>query len=275
MSVKRELNYHNGPLIMGILNVTPDSFYDGGHHSGPDKALDHALKMVDEGASIIDVGGESTRPFADEVDVNEELRRVIPVIEKIRAYSDVTISIDTYKAEVAETACAAGADMINDISGLTFDEAMAPLAARLGVYTVIMHIKGTPKDMQASPFYKNVITEIGGYFIRQMNVARDAGIEEDHIILDPGIGFGKRLEDNLKIIKDLRDFKTLGKPLLVGLSMKTFIGRILDQPNVEDRLTGTLAGTAASIMNGADIVRVHDVAETAKVVKIIHAIMES
>lgn len=259
---------------MGILNVTPDSFYDGGRHNGEDRAVRHAMALIEDGADIIDVGGESTRPNAEPVDTDEELRRVIPVIEKIRSRSDVFISIDTYKSKVADKACSAGANIINDISGLTFDKEMAPLAARIGVYTVIMHIKGTPKDMQNNPHYDDVISEITDFFQRQMETARKAGIAEDRIILDPGVGFGKRVEDNLRILKMLGEFKKLGKPILIGTSMKSFIGQVTDSP-VEERSEGTLASIVVSHMNGADILRVHDVKKTQKAVKLVRAIMQS
>jgi dihydropteroate synthase len=259
---------------MGILNITPDSFYDGAKHNNEEQAIEHAMTMIDEGADIIDVGGESTRPNAEPVSIDDELKRIVPVIEKIRARSDVFISIDTYKARVAHEGCSAGANIINDISGLTFDTDMAPLAGRLGTYVVIMHIKGTPKDMQKNPHYDDVITEIGDFFRRQMEVARRSGISEDRIILDPGIGFGKRVEDNLKILKMLSEFKKLGRPLLIGTSMKSFIGYVTDSP-VEERSEGSLASTVVSVMNGADILRVHDVKKTRKVVKLVRAIMQS
>jgi dihydropteroate synthase len=270
----RKLLNKNRPLIMGILNITPDSFYDGGQHNNEERAIEHAMKMIEEGADIIDVGGESTRPNAEPVTLDEELKRVIPVIEKIRAHSDVFISIDTYKARVAQEGCSAGADIINDISGLTFDKDMAPLAGSLGTYVVIMHIKGTPKDMQKDPYYSDVISEISDFFRRQMEIARQSGIAEDRMILDPGIGFGKRVEDNLKILKLLGEFKKLGRPLLIGASMKSFIGNVTDSP-VEERSEGSLASTVVSVMNGADILRVHDVKKTRKVVKLVRAIMQS
>jgi len=259
---------------MGILNVTPDSFYDGGKHSREEQAMEHAMTLIEEGADIIDVGGESTRPAADPVSTDEEIKRVVPVIEKIRERSDIMISVDTYKAKVAQEAYSAGANMINDISGLTFDKDMAPLAARLGVHTVIMHIKGTPKDMQKDPHYDDVIAEISMFFQTQTKLAKQAGIAEDRIILDPGIGFGKRVEDNLRILKLLGEFKKTGYPLLIGTSMKSFIGQVTDSP-VEDRSEGTLASIVVSVMNGADILRVHDVKKTRKAVKLVRAIMQS
>lgn len=266
---------HKGrPLIMGILNVTPDSFYDGGRYLNIDDSLKHALEMVEDGADIIDVGGESTRPFSDPVDTQEELERVIPVIKAIRSRSDVIISIDTYKSEVAQRACDAGAGIINDISGLGFDSNMADTIASMGVYAVIMHIKGTPRDMQANPYYDDVISEIKGYFKNRIAFAESRGINKDKIILDPGIGFGKRIEDNLRIIKELGAFKDLGMPILIGTSMKSFIGRITES-ELNERMEGTLASIAISIWNGADIVRVHDVKKAFKVVKLVDAVMKS
>ncbi|HEX2965592.1 MAG TPA: dihydropteroate synthase [Syntrophorhabdaceae bacterium] len=262
------------PLIMGILNVTPDSFFDGGHHSDTERAFDHAMSLISDGADIIDVGGESTRPNAEPVDKDEELNRVIPVIERIRASSDVLISIDTYKSDVAREACRKGADIINDISGLTFDPAMAGTAAEAGAFIVIMHIKGTPRNMQKEPYYDDVINEICNFFKTQMKIADGAGINDDRIILDPGIGFGKRVEDNLKILKLLREFKKFDKPLLVGASMKSFIGHVTGAP-VEDRSEGSLASNVVSLMNGADILRVHNVKQTVEASKLVRAIMES
>ncbi|HVN97231.1 MAG TPA: dihydropteroate synthase [Syntrophorhabdaceae bacterium] len=270
----RELPSNNRPLIMGILNVTPDSFFDGGRYDSENRAVEQALALISDGADIIDVGGESTRPNADSVSVEEELARVVPVIGKIREHSDVFISVDTYKSEVAREACRAGADMINDISGLTFDADMALLAGRLGAYVVIMHIKGTPKDMQKDPHYDDVVFEINDFFARQIETATKSGVREEHIILDPGIGFGKRVEDNLRILKRLGEFKKLGRPVLVGASMKSFIGAVTGAP-VDMRAYGTLAAVAVSLMNGADIVRVHDVKKTREVLQIVEAVMTS
>lgn len=262
------------PLIMGILNVTEDSFYDGGMYFQTEKALSRAKEMIEEGADIIDVGGESTRPFSKRVPLEEELRRVIPVIEGIRSFSDIPVSIDTYKAEVAKRAIEAGANMINDISGLSFDEGMVRVAKEKDVPLVIMHIKGRPEDMQVNPYYDDVISEIKAYFSERIGFAKSFGIREENIILDPGIGFGKRVEDNLKILKHLSEFKDLGRPILVGTSMKTFIGVITNSP-VNERLSGTLASVAISIWNGADIVRVHNVKEAKKVVDLVHAIKKA
>jgi dihydropteroate synthase len=265
--------FKDRPLVMGVLNVTPDSFYDGGTYLVRDTAIERALQMVEEGADIIDVGGESTRPYSQPASLDEELQRVLPVIEGIREQSDIPLSIDTYKAGVARAAVAAGVDIINDISALTFDRAMADVAAETGAPVVLMHIKGTPGDMQANPSYEDVVEEITQFFHERIAFAKTAGIDEENIILDPGIGFGKRLEDNLAIIRELGRFKKLGRPILVGTSMKSFIGRTTGTDAVEDRAEGTLASVAVSLWNGADIVRVHNVAGTARVVRFMHSLM--
>lgn len=270
----RELQWRDRPLIMGVLNVTPDSFFDGGKHTTPQQAIDHALWMEDDGAHIIDVGGESSRPFSSPVSTDTELRRVLPVIEGLRAKSDIAISIDTCKAKVAREACQAGADIINDISGLRFDDEMAATARELGAYLVVMHMKGTPKDMQEAPSYGDVMAEIREFFAKQTRFATESGIREEKIIIDPGIGFGKRVEDNLKIIKSLRDLKTFGMPILIGTSMKAFIGKVTASP-LEGRVEGTLASIAIAVWNGADIVRVHDVKKTRKVVSLVDAIKKA
>ncbi|HEY3276518.1 MAG TPA: dihydropteroate synthase [Syntrophorhabdaceae bacterium] len=272
--MKRKLLCKNRPLVMGVLNVTPDSFSDGGRFLDPHTAVQHALHMVEEGADIIDVGGESTRPFSSRTGVDEELTRVIPVIEQIRSRSDVMISVDTYKAKVAEEAFRAGADMVNDISALMFDPSMAETVSSLGMYVVLMHIKGTPENMQSDPVYEDVIAEVTEFLRERTSFALSCGIEEERIILDPGIGFGKRVEDNLRILKELRRFRELGRPLLVGTSMKTFIGKVTDTP-VEGRLEGTLASVALSLWNGADIVRVHEVGKTRKVALLVDAVLKS
>jgi dihydropteroate synthase len=265
--------FEDRPLIMGVLNITPDSFYDGGRFYSSGTAIEHALRLAEEGADIIDVGGESTRPSADATSVEEELGRVIPVIKGIRTRSNVFISIDTYKARVAQEAVDAGADMINDISGLSFDPKIGEVAAESKVPIVIMHIKGTPKEMQVSPRYDDVIGEIRGFFAERIVFAKQCGIGEENIILDPGIGFGKRLDDNLMIIKELRRFKNLGKPILIGTSMKAFIGKLAGSPDPEERVEGTLASVALSLWNGADIVRVHDVKKARRVATLVHAVM--
>jgi dihydropteroate synthase len=265
--------FSGGPLIMGILNVTPDSFFDGGSFLSYDAAIDHALRMAGEGADIIDVGGESTRPGSEPTPLDEELKRVIPVIEGIRKHSEVPLSIDTYKADVAREAIAAGVCMVNDISALSFDSRMADIVARSNIPVVMQHIKGTPRDMQVNPTYDDVVGEIRDFFFERVAFAREHGIEEENIIIDPGIGFGKRLKDNLAIIRGLGRLKELGRPILIGTSMKSFIGRVMGTDAVADRAEGTLASVAISLWNGADMVRVHDVAKTRKVVLFMAALM--
>jgi dihydropteroate synthase len=267
--------FEDRALIMGILNVTPDSFYDGGRFYSRDAAIEHGLRMIDEGADIIDVGGESTRPYSEVTPLDVELERVIPVIRAIKERTGAFVSIDTYKAEVARAALEAGADMINDVSGLTFDDAMADLAASSGVPVAIMHIKGTPQDMQVAPRYDDVVREIMEFFAERITVAKERGIAEENIILDPGIGFGKRLVDNLTIIRELGRFKELGRPILIGTSMKSFLGKLADSSDPEERVEGTLASIALALWNGADMVRVHDVRKAKKVSVLVHAVMHA
>jgi dihydropteroate synthase len=272
--MKRELPECGRPLVMGVVNVTPDSFFDGGRYFDLQRAVDHALRLIDSGADIVDVGGESTKPGSLPVPIDEELRRIGPVIEKVRAASDVFISIDTMKHEVAREALALGADMVNDVSGLMFDAEMAAVVRDTGAYAVVMHMRGMPKDMQESPCYDDVIGEIRAFFAERIGRLEQEGIDTKRIILDPGIGFGKRLEDNLRIIKMLGQFKALGRPLLVGTSMKSFIGKVTGG-SMEERRIGTLASVAIALWNGADMVRVHDVAEARKAVDLVCAIKES
>ncbi|HDH06481.1 MAG TPA: dihydropteroate synthase [Nitrospirae bacterium] len=254
--------------VMGILNVTPDSFSDGGAYFNKDSAVEQALRMQDEGADIIDVGGESTRPGAGKISVKEEINRVVPVIEALAGKVKVPISIDTYKAGVAEAAIQAGASIINDISGLRFDPEMPEIAAGNKVPVVIMHIKGAPKNMQKNPVYKALIPEIIDYLHEGIRIAGDAGIPDNMIIIDPGIGFGKTVGHNLEIIKRLNEFTGFEKPVLLGHSRKSFIGRALGDIPVSERLEGTAAAAAIGIFNGANIIRVHDVKEMAGVAKI-------
>jgi dihydropteroate synthase len=256
---------------MGILNITPDSFYDGGLHFRTKDAVDHALKMVNYGADIIDVGGESTRPFSDPVPLEEELKRVIPVIKALSQETNIPISIDSYKSEVARQALEAGAAIINDISALRFDPAMGPLAAETGMPIVLMHMKGTPKNMQVNPTYKDLFSEIIDFLNKALEHAVELGAKRDLIVVDPGIGFGKSVNDNLNIIKGLHKLSAIGQPVLVGPSNKSFIGNILDLP-AESRETGTMAAVAASAWNGANIIRVHNVKAARETVTIIDAI---
>ena len=259
-------------LIMGILNLTPDSFSDGGHHDSIQKALDHTIKMIESGADIIDIGGESTRPGSKPISINEEIDRTIPVIEEIRKISDCIISIDSYKSEVVKAALNANANIVNDISGLTFDENMVKLISEKKVPLIIMHMKGKPLDMQKNPSYNNLIKEICNFFSKQIQLANSAGIDSQNIILDPGIGFGKRVEDNFEIIRELQQICAMGLPVLIGPSRKSFIGETLSAPTA-DRIEGTMATITASLMNGAKIVRVHDIKETQRTVSISERIM--
>jgi dihydropteroate synthase len=259
-------------FLMGILNVTPDSFSDGGKFNSTEDAVNYAIKMVDEGADIIDVGGESTRPGSTQISVDEELKRVLPVIEQLVKQTNVPISIDTYKSDVAELALNAGAQIVNDISGLHFDPKMASVVAKLNGSLVVMHIKGTPRTMQANPEYNNLITEVKSYLENSVNLAISGGVKQ--IIVDPGIGFGKTVEHNLEIIKQLRVFSDLGYPIMTGPSRKSFIGKILNV-DMDDRLEGTAAAVAACVMNGASIVRVHDVRAMKRVVGLIDAICKN
>jgi len=267
------LNLSSRTHLMGVLNVTPDSFSDGGRFFKPERAIKQALLMAKEGADIIDVGGESTRPGADEVSAEEESRRVLPVIDELAKKVDLPVSIDTYKSEVARRALDAGAAMINDISALRFDPRMGKVAKDYDVPVVLMHIKGTPKNMQKNPSYANVIEEISDYLKESVEMAKEAGIDEDKIIIDPGIGFGKRVKDNLEIVKNLRELASLGKPILIGLSRKSFIGKILDL-SLEDRLEGSLAALVVAITNGANILRVHDVKHSRRAARIADAILK-
>ena len=244
---------------MGILNVTPDSFYDGGKNEGVDAAVSSALEMISQGADVIDVGGESTKPGSDPVPAEEEISRVVPVIEKLSSECSIPISIDSYKPEVVAAAIDAGASMINDVYGLR-SPGMLALAVESRLPVVVMHMQGTPKSMQDTPTYGDVVADIKTFFEERLSAAEEAGIQRENVILDPGIGFGKTLEHNLEILRRLEEFKQLGCRILVGPSRKSFIGMLTGAEPAE-RLPGTLAAVVASILNGADFVRVHDVAE--------------
>jgi len=261
-------------LIMGILNVTPDSFSDGGEFSSKAEALSHALEMIEDGADIIDIGGESTRPGSKPVSEDEEINRVIPIIKDLRKATENPISIDTYKSKVAVAAIEAGANIINDISGGIFDSKMKELVAKSGLPFVMMHIKGTPRDMQKNPEYKDIIKEITEYFLDSIDNLNKAGAKREQIILDPGIGFGKQTEHNLEIMNRLDEFAELDLPILMGVSRKSVIGNVLDLP-VDKRTFGTAATVTANIMKGAHIIRVHDVKEMRQVAKMTDAIVNT
>jgi len=245
-------------VVMGVLNVTPDSFYDGGRYFDPEAACRRALEMIEEGADVIDVGGESTRPGAEPVPAEEEIRRVVPVIQRLAGSVKTPISVDTYKARVAEAALKAGAAIVNDVTGLQKDPEMASVAAAYGAAVVVMHSKGDPRTMQLNPTYRDVVREVKEYLERGCERAIRAGVPEDRIWIDPGIGFGKTVEHNLTLLRSLRELRTLGFPILVGTSNKSVIGHVLGVP-VSQRLEGTAATVAAAIAYGADGVRVHDV----------------
>jgi dihydropteroate synthase len=251
--------------VMGVLNVTPDSFSDGGDWTDPDRAVRRARAMVREGADIIDVGGESTRPGARPVPADREIRRVVPVIERL-AREKILVSIDTSKAAVAEAAFRAGAKILNDVTALRGDPALARAAARAKVAVILMHMKGSPRTMQRNPEYRDVVKEILSFFREILRNALRAGIERDKMILDPGIGFGKSPGHNLEILRRLDEFRSLGRPLAIGTSRKSFIGRALGR-RVDDRVSGTAATVAAAILRGADVVRVHDVREMSDVAR--------
>ena len=260
------INPDKETLVMGIVNVTPDSFSDGGEFYSSKDAIAHASKLINEGADIIDIGGESTRPGATEISSSDELKRVIPVIQGIRSNNpDILISIDTTKAIVAKEAVEVGANIINDVSGLSFDSQMPRTVASLNVPIIIMHMKGNPRNMQKNPEYKDLIDEILNYFKERIKIATKAGIDREMIILDPGIGFGKTVEHNFQILSKLNKFNKLELPLLIGPSRKSFIGLTLNL-SPEDRVDGTAATVAIGVNNGARIVRVHDVEKMKRVV---------
>ena len=268
---KRTFKLGKQTLLMGVLNVTPDSFSDGGLFLDREKAIAQGLKMVEEGADLIDIGGESTKPGSKPLGLEEELRRVIPVIEALAKEVDVPISIDTYKSTVAKKAIEAGAQMINDISGLHFDPDLAHVASKEDVPLILMHTRGTPETMQKDVHYESLLSEILQYLRGSIQRAESAGLDPEQIIIDPGIGFGKTLEDNLLIIKNLQELRILGKPILLGTSRKSFIGKIL-HAEVTERLEGTLSSIAIGVLNGAHIIRCRDVLEAKKAISIADAI---
>ena len=258
-------DYNKRTYIMGILNVTPDSFSDGGNFNSVDKALEHAKEMIKEGADIIDLGGESTRPGHEYVDADEELRRVIPVIKKLKSELDIPISVDTYKAQVAEESLKLGVEMINDIWGLRKDKNMASVIAKYKAYVCIMH------NQDNTEYDKDIMESIKEFLLESINIAIESGIDKEKIILDPGIGFGKTYEQNLEVLKRLGELKSLGYPMLLGTSRKSVIGNTLNLPP-QERVEGTIATTVLGIKDGVDIVRVHDVEKNLRAAKMADAI---
>lgn len=259
--------------VMGILNVTPDSFSDGGEHFGVETAMIHARRMIAEGAALIDIGGESTRPGAAEVPADEELARVVPVISELRKEWDGLISIDTYKASVAAGAVAAGADIVNDVSGLTMDPKMAAVCVDSGCGVVVMHMKGVPRTMQAAPHYEDVVREVREYFMARLATLTAAGIDPLTLCFDPGIGFGKSLEHNLALLRAVGEISPSGRPILLGISRKSFIGKILKSGDIADREWPTIAITASSREKGIMLHRVHSVKPNAEALRMTEAIM--
>jgi dihydropteroate synthase len=271
-TARRDITLGERTLIMGIVNVTPDSFSDGGRYLATDQAIAHALRLVDEGADILDFGGESSRPGAMPVSPEEELARVVPVIEAVSRQVDTPLSVDTTKAAVARAALVAGAEIINDISAMRFDEEMTAVIAAAGAAVVLMHMRGTPVDMQAGDLtYASLWGDILRFLGERIVVAQKAGIEERQIVVDPGLGFGKAAEDNLKILRDLNECRVLGVPVLIGPSRKAFIGRLTGGAP-EERIEGTAAAVTAAILKGAHFIRVHDVGAMKKVAAVADAI---
>jgi dihydropteroate synthase len=278
----RVLDLGRRTCVMGVLNVTPDSFSDGGRFFDPSAAVAQGERMAAAGADVIDVGGESTRPFSDPVPAEEEIRRVVPVVAELARRVDVPISIDTTKAEVARRALAAGAAMVNDISGLELDPDLARAAADFGALLVLMHMRGEPRTMQVDPRYDDLVGEIREHLSRAAERAQRMGVERSRLVVDPGLGFGKTAAHNLELIRRLPEFAVLELPLLVGPSRKSFIRRLVKPPDVKDIPadlpvveTGTQAAVAAAVIGGAHIVRVHDVAATVATVKVVDAILNS
>jgi len=277
LSKAKHLNFSAAPVVMGVLNVTPDSFSDGGQFLSPQSAIARAAQMIVDGAGIIDVGGESTRPGADPVDANEQIQRTAPVIRAIRnAHPDVPISIDTRLSSVAAVAIQAGATMINDVSALRDDPGMANLIAQSGIPVVLMHMRGKPADMQqgGGPCYDNIVEQVRSFLLERVQFARSSGIESNRIVIDPGLGFGKRVEDNLAIMRHLSRFVDTGYPVLLGASRKRFIGKLLGIEEPRQRLGGSLACAAVAVLAGVKIIRVHDVAETVEVIRTCNAIIQ-
>jgi len=269
----RRLQVGPRTLVMGVLNTTPDSFSDGGRYADPGRAVAHGLEMVEAGADLVDVGGESTRPGAARIPMAEECERVLPVIRALARQSDVTLSVDTSRAAVAAEALQAGARVVNDISALGFDEDMAGVVAESGAGLVLMHMQGTPESMQQAPVYQDILGEVLSHLREALDHAVDKGITPEQVVLDPGIGFGKGLEHNLTLLRHAGSLRCSGRPVLVGTSRKTFLGRLTRRP-VEQRLAGSLASLAAAVGSGATLVRVHDVPETVDCLRTLQAIRQ-
>jgi dihydropteroate synthase len=271
----RVLHIGPRPLVMGIVNVTPDSFSDGGRYAAPEAAVRHGLELVRQGADLLDIGGESTRPGAAPVPVEEELARVVPVVKELAAQAAVPLSVDTSKAEVARQCLEAGAHIINDVTALTGDPAMAEVARAKGAGVILMHMQGTPATMQLAPHYDDVVADIAQFFEERLRAAAAAGIPPERVVLDPGIGFGKTAAHNLALLAHLETFQKLSRPVCLGVSRKGFLGRILDRP-VDQRLAGSLAAVCFALgRKAAQVVRVHDVQETKDAVKVFTTLEET
>lgn len=268
---KKQLDFSGSPLLMGVLNITPDSFFDGGCYDTYEKAAERAFQLIDEGTDILDIGGASSRPGSEFVSDEEQMKRVLPVIQAVRKKWDGWISIDTYSSGVAKAALDQGADIINDISAGRIDPEMKEVAQTTGVPCILMHMKGTPKNMQTDPSYVSLMSEILEYFEERIQNWVAAGVSREQILVDPGIGFGKTLKHNLSLLKNLQEFEVLGRPVVLGTSRKSFIGAVLGR-DVEDRLVGTLATLVAGAQNGAHVFRVHDVPESREALNMFHAI---
>ncbi|MBU0895270.1 MAG: dihydropteroate synthase [Candidatus Omnitrophica bacterium] len=275
MNILSRLDLTRRACVMGILNVTPDSFSDGGRFFDSKKAVRHSLAMVNDGADIIDVGGESTRPGSRGISAGEELRRVIPVIKALAQRSRVPISIDTMKSEVADEAIRAGATIVNDVSGLKYDNKMASVAAKHDVSLIIMHMRGTPRNMQLSPRYRDTVRDIISDLRLAISKAVKAGVDSRKIVIDPGIGFGKTLRHNLEILNRLEEFKELKAPICIGTSRKSFIGRVLGVEDPGERIIGTVATCVIALMKGARLIRVHEVKEALQAVRMTESVLKS
>ncbi|HXX75938.1 MAG TPA: dihydropteroate synthase [Nitrospiraceae bacterium] len=267
----RTIGVSDRPLVMGVVNVTPDSFFDGGKYATTDAVVRHALQLTEEGADLLDIGGESTRPGSDSIEAGEELRRLLPVVTAVAKAVTIPISVDTKKSTVARAALEAGAVIINDVTALQADAAMADLVAATGAGVVLMHMRGMPKTMQEAPSYDDVVGEVTEFFRERVKFCRERGIGQDQIVLDPGIGFGKLLVHNLTLLGQLESFAQFGRPILVGVSMKAFIGQVLGRP-LEERSWGTAAAIALAVSKGAGILRVHNVRGMKEVVAMAAAI---